>query len=322
MPSKVKTDCCAPSRAGPVIRSKLGGGTSAGQLRHDDVALAGGLFLMGDSFGEGYAADGEGPVHEVVIDPFRIDATCVTVTQFAAFVEATGYRTDAERYGISAVFVHAAAADRADILGFYGAAWWLAIRGADWRHPCGPHSDAADMPDHPVVQVSHNDALAYCIWAGRDLPTEAEWEYAARGGLASQRYPWGDELVPGGVHQTNIWQGCFPEQNTAEDGYLATAPAKSYAPNDYGLYQMVGNVWEWCADWFDAGYYSRARRNNPCGPNAGVARVMRGGSYLCHASYCNRYRVAARSSNTPDSASGNLGFRTVARSTPATQKEN
>jgi formylglycine-generating enzyme required for sulfatase activity len=160
--------------------------------------------------------------------------------------------------------------------------------------------------------VSHNDAVAYCRWAGRKLPTEAQWEYAARGGRRGQRFPWGDELTPKGVHRANVWQGQFPAHNSGEDGWLATAPVRSFDPNDFGLYQMSGNVWEWCADWFGRDYYAGAPARDPTGPVTGEARITRGGSYLCHHSYCTRYRVAARTANTPESASGNVGFRTVA----------
>ncbi|MFD4248019.1 formylglycine-generating enzyme family protein [Streptomyces sp. NPDC058525] len=170
--------------------------------------------------------------------------------------------------------------------------WWRAVPGSSWRRPEGAGSSVTARQDHPVVHVSWNDAQAYCAWSGTRLPTEAEWEYAARGGLEQRRYPWGDDLTPGGRHMCNIWQGDFPTLNTADDGYEGTAPADSFHPNGFGLHNVVGNVWEWCADWF--------------GP--GTSRVMRGGSYLCHDSYCNRYRVAARSSNTPDSSTGNIGF--------------
>src|SRR5690606_27818192 len=192
-----------------------------------------------------------------------------------------------------------------------GTPWWLGVRGADWRHPAGPLSDLDGLDDHPVTHISWNDARTYCRWAKRRLPTEAEWEYASRGGLECARYPWGDELEPD-EWQLNIWQGTFPKINTEEDGFLTTAPVRTFRPNGYGLWQPVGNVWEWCADWFDPGYYRVSPERDPKGPPAGRTRVLRGGSYLCHDSYCNRYRNAARSSNTPDSSMGNAGFRTAA----------
>lgn len=283
------------------------------------VPLPGGTFTMGDGFGEGYAADGEGPAHPVRLDRFLIDATTVTNAAFAAFVKATGYVTDAERLGLSAVFHLSVRADPADIVGrATGTPWWLVVRGASWRHPNGPLSAVSDLQNHPVVQVSWQDAQAYCGWAGKRLPTEAEWEYAARGGLAGRRYPWGDELTPRGRWMCNIWQGTFPTHNTAEDGHAATAPVKSYRPNGHGLWNTVGNVWEWCADTFSAeAYAARADAPDPVhdprgpehDPNPAARRVMRGGSFLCHASYCHRYRVAARSGNTAESAAANIGFR-------------
>jgi formylglycine-generating enzyme required for sulfatase activity len=267
---------------------------------------------MGDTFNEGYPWDGETPVHEVHLSAFVIDATPVTNEQFARFIEATGYQTDAERLGTSAVFHLALAAEPTDVLGRSpGAPWWLEVRGADWAHPGGRHSGVADIPKHPVVHVSYFDALAYCAWSGRALPTEAQFECAARGGMSGRRYPWGDELRPAGAHMANIWQGEFPRYNSGEDGYLTTSPVRAFQPNAYGIYDSSGNVWEWCADWYSAGYYAASLPGDPRGPANGDTRVLRGGSYLCHHSYCNRYRVAARTSNTPDSTSGNCGFRTV-----------
>ena len=286
------------------------GGAVAGAV-HDEVAVPGGVFAMGDAFGEGYASDGELPVHEVAVDGLSIDATQVTNQMFATFVAATGYRTEAQLYGSSAVF-HLLADSGGVIGAATGVPWWLNVSGTDWAHPRGPESSWEDAPDHPVVHVSWNDAAAYSAWAHRRLPTEAEWEYAARGGLVGKRYAWGDELTPDGEHRCNIWQGTFPTVNTGEDGFLGTAPVKSFPPNGFGLYEVAGNVWEWCADWFLPKYYANSPAQNPQGPAIGAGRIMRGGSYLCHESYCNRYRVAARSHNTPDSSSGNCGFRTVA----------
>jgi formylglycine-generating enzyme required for sulfatase activity len=160
-----------------------------------------------------------------------------------------------------------------------------------------------------VVHVAFTDAVAYCRWAGVRLPTEAEWEYAARGGLEQARFPWGDDLTPDGRHRCNIWQGRFPATNTLDDGFLGTAPVDTYEPNAFGLHNVAGNVWEWCSDWFHPTFHVDAPRHDPTGPPTGMAKVIRGGSYLCHSSYCNRYRVAARSSNTPDSSTGNMGFR-------------
>jgi sulfatase modifying factor 1 len=268
---------------------------------------------MGDHHGDGRPDDGETPVHLVRLAPFSIDVTCVTNADFATFVAATGYQTDAERFGFSAVFHLAVAAPRSDILGpSTEAPWWWGVRGADWRHPGGRHSDLEGLDDHPVVQVSWYDATAYCRWAGRRLPTEAQWEFAARGGLVGARYPWGDDLYTSSyAWLCNIWQGRFPTYNSAADGFFTTAPVRSYRPNGYGLWQSVGNVWEWCADWFDPCFYDASPVEEPRGPACGSERVLRGGSYLCHDSYCNRYRVAARSANTPDSSMGNTGFRTV-----------
>nr|WP_240793259.1 formylglycine-generating enzyme family protein [Arthrobacter crystallopoietes] len=286
---------------------------------HDEVVIPGGSFLMGDHFDEGYPQDGETPVHQVAIDSFSIDATTVTNSQFARFVDATGYRTESEAYGTSAVFHLQVQAAPADVTGtIAGAPWWVSVREANWAHPYGRRSDWQDFPDHPVVQISWNDAQAYCSWAARKLPTEAQWEYAARGGLEGRRYPWGNELLGSGdTHLCNIWQGEFPRTNLKQDGFLGTAPVRSFPPNGYDLYEISGNVWEWCADWFLPKYYRNSPLVNPLGPTIGRGRVMRGGSYLCHDSYCNRYRVAARSSNSPDSASSNCGFRTVRPGTPA-----
>ncbi|MFD7206447.1 formylglycine-generating enzyme family protein [Streptomyces sp. NPDC059893] len=282
------------------------------------LRIPGGAFLMGGDDADAFPEDGEGPVREVRLAPFLIDATTVTNRQFAKFVRSSGYRTDAERHGWSFVFyalVHPAARHAVRDGAVEQAPWWLAVEGACWSAPYGPGSAWTDLPNHPVVHVSWRDASAYAAWAGKRLPTEAEWERAARGGLERGRFPWGDELLPRGQHRCNIWQGRFPQDNTGEDGYLGTAPVKSYRANNYGLYNTSGNVWEWCSDWWSTTWHAAERpetRHDPAGPAAGEARVIRGGSYLCHASYCNRYRVAARTSNTPDSSTGHMGFRCAA----------
>lgn len=304
--------CCAPIRPPAAVGRAAASGSAARPEGRGSgippaplVPLAGGEFRMGAEGPEAQALDGEGPVRSVRLAPFRIAPCAVTNEQFAAFVRATGHRTDAEQFGWSFVFfaflplrLRAGDGPRAA-----AAPWWRAVEGAWWGAPDGPGSHLRKREGHPVVHVSWNDAAAYCAWAGRRLPSEAEWEYAARGGLEGKRFPWGDELLPGGRHQCNIWQGRFPAYNSLEDGYAGTAPAQSFPPNGYGLYNVAGNVWEWCADAF-----------RPA--DAPGARVIRGGSYLCHADYCNRYRVAARSGNTPDSSTGNMGFRCAADAQP------
>ncbi len=273
------------------------------------VYLEGGSFLMGTDEPT-FPADGEGPVREVTLSPFWIGPFAVTNAQFAAFVEATGYVSEAERYGWSFVFYQFLPEDAPPTQGVANTPWWRQVFGASWRNPEGPHSSVDGRLNHPVIHVSWNDATAYARWAGKRLPTEAEWEYAARGGLEQNTYPWGDRLVPNKKHRCNIWQGTFPSKNTAKDGFVGTAPVDAFAPNGYGLYNVTGNTWEWCADWWGT-EHAKGPHLNPCGPEEGQAKVIKGGSYLCHASYCNRYRVAARTSNTPDSTTGHMGFRVV-----------
>jgi formylglycine-generating enzyme required for sulfatase activity len=275
------------------------------------VELPGGRFVMGTDDGVGYPADGEDPARKVIVRRLLIDPVAVTNHRFREFVDATGYLTEAERFGWSYVFGGFLPSElRRRSPRPRDTPWWCGVEGATWRHPEGLGSTTDGREDHPVVHVSWHDAVAFCDWAGARLPTEAEWEFAARGGLEQRRYPWGDQLRPGGVYRCNIWQGRFPEVNTGEDGFVGTAPVTAYEPNGYGLYNMAGNVWEWCVDWWSVGFRS-SPQVDPHGPGSGSARVMRGGSYLCHASYCNRYRVSARTSNTPDSSSGNVGFRCV-----------
>ena len=280
------------SRCGPPVREM--------------VALQGGVFLMGSEGADCVPADREGPVREVRVSAFSIDPCAVSNQRFAEFAEATGYVTDAERYGWSFVFGGLLPDEFPDTRGTVQAPWWRQVFGADWRRPEGPQSSIEDRLDHPVVQVSWRDAAAFCDWSGGRLPTESEWEYAARGGLVQQRFPWGEELEPGGEHRMNVWQGTFPSENTLADGFRGTCPVDAFPANGYGLHNMTGNVWEWCSD-----------------PGPGEARATRGGSYLCHDSYCNRYRVSARSSSTMDSSTGNTGFRCVRDAQqPATNEES
>ena len=266
--------------------------TAPAQKTQDDdmVAIPGGTFVMGTNDGFPF----EGPAHEVTVKPFKLDKHEVTVAQFAKFVAATGYKTEAEGFGWSGVFDPAQKG-------------WAKSDGADWRHPDGPQTTAKD--DEPVCQVSYADAQAYAKWAGKRLPTEAEWEFAARGGLKNKTYAWGDELRPGGKPVANWWQGVFPQKDTGEDGFLNRAPVGKFAANGYGLVDMSGNVWEWCADWYAPDYYAKSPKDNPTGPPTGEERVLRGGSWMCSENYCNNYRVAGRSKTAPDSALNNLGFR-------------
>ncbi len=323
------TACCAPGRGGGVADdarpvSHPPDQRTEPRLRASElVTIPGGRFRMGSEAPDAHAADGEGPVRRVQVGAFRLARTCVTNAQFADFVAATGHVTDAERLGWSYVFadlVHARARKHVLRDRVPGAPWWRGVRHATWDHPFGPGSDLDGLADHPVVHVSWHDATAYAAWVGGRLPTEAEWEKAARGGLDRATYPWGDDVLPDGEHRANIWQGDFPQRNTAEDGHVATAPADAFAPNGFGLHQMVGNVWEWTADRWSATWHvepSAATRIDPQGPPDGAARVVRGGSYLCHDSYCNRYRVAARTATSPDSSLGHTGFRVAADPTEA-----
>ena len=257
------------------------------------VLLDGGPFLMGSEGPEINLGDGEDPVREVPVSPFWLDETAVTNKQFATFVKTTGYETESERFGWSFVFAGLLPPDAPPTERVVGAEWWARVEGATWRSPEGPPTGIGDRQNHPVVHVSHNDALAYCNWAGTRLPTEAEWEFAARGGLAGALYPWGDDLTPKGKWRCNIWQGAFPQVNSLDDGHIGPAPVRTYPPNGFGLYEMTGNVWEWV--------------DEPWGEDNDLVR--KGGSYLCHDSYCNRYRVSARDHSKPDDATGNIGFR-------------
>ena len=295
-----------------------------GDAPSDMVWIPGGGFSMGSDDGP---AD-ERPRHRVSVNGFWMDRTEVTNAEFATFVKATGYQTIAERpvdpvmYGLdpqtkiqpfSAVFTPPN--EDVDLRGNPGQAhppWWKPVDGADWRHPQGPTSSIVGKDNHPVVHIAFTDAWAYCDWAKKRLPTEAEWEFAARGGLDAKTYVWG-EAEPGadGVWQANIWQGKFPRENTLADGFRGIAPAGSFPANGYGLHDVSGNVWEWCDDWYSDHYYRTSLKRNPKGPPSGESRVTRGGSFLCADVYCRRYLPAARHANAPDSGADNVGFRCV-----------
>lgn len=296
------SDCCNPDRpeaaaAANTLQISHVGGSTEGPLT-DLVDLPGGAFVMGTDGPEAIPGDGEGPAREVQVAPFAIERTAVTVERFARFAQATGYVTEAERFGWSFVFHLALPADHPPTRAIAAAPWWRQVHGADWRHPSGPASSNAGREDHPVVHVSRNDAQAYLAWAGLRLPTEAEWEYAARGGApAGQRFPWGDELTPGGERRCNTFQGDFPRASTLPGAFQGTVSVDAFEPNGFGLYNVCGNVWEWTADPFTA-------HNGAPGQF-----VVRGGSHLCHDSYCDRYRLSARTGNTPDSSLSHTGFR-------------
>jgi formylglycine-generating enzyme len=313
-PSSPTAPCCAATRPSdaPTVPAAVAASARGGGSAGDDtmVSLPGGNFHMGTDEIR-FPEDGEGPVREVRVDPFAIDRFAVSNGRFASFVDASGYLTEAERFGWSFVFVGLLPGGFPDTRAVAGAPWWRAVSGADWRHPTGPRSTIDEVIDHPVVHVTWNDAVAYARWSGLRLPTEAEWEFAARGGLTQARFPWGDELTPGDRHVCNVWQGTFPTANTMDDGYLGTAPVDAFPPNASGLHNVAGNVWEWCSDLFHAPLARGTDAASAGGPDRDP-RAIRGGSYLCHESYCNRYRVAARSSNTPDSSTGNMGFRCAA----------
>ena len=307
------------------------------RLSSDDMIwLEGGTFLMGsdDHYPE------EAPRHPVRVDGFWIDSLPVTNRQYVEFVAATGHVTFAEIApdpkdypGALPEMCQAGSLVFAPTLGPVDlrdwSQWWTFQFGADWRHPYGPDSTIDELLDHPVVHVTHDDALAFATWAGKALPTEAEWEYAAWGGTEGQEYAWGDELEPGGVHHANVWQGQFPWRNLAGDGYLRTSPVGSYPPNGFGLSDMIGNVWEWTGDWYRASHPEakdkpcciphnprggpKSDSHNRCDSVAIPRKALKGGSHLCAPSYCRRYRPAARHPQPIDTSSSHIGFRCVRR---------
>jgi formylglycine-generating enzyme required for sulfatase activity len=305
------------------------------------VLIPGGTFRMGSD--QHYSE--EAPSHRVAVDSFWIDSTPVTNRKFKEFVRATGHKTFAEivpdpkdypgslPHMIFAGSLVFAPPKHAIDLRFWGE-WWNLMKGANWRHPYGPKTNIQAFDDHPVVHVTFSDALAYATWAGKDLPTEAEWEYAARGGLDGAEYAWGDEFTPDGKHMANTWQGEFPRENLCTDGFARTSPVKAFPTNHYGVYDMIGNVWEWTTDWYSQKHQPDAAKaccipQNPRGgreedsfdssqPEIKIPRkVIKGGSHLCAPNYCRRYRPAARHAEPVDTSTSHLGFRCVTRtSTP------
>jgi formylglycine-generating enzyme len=306
----------------------------------DIVWLSGGTFRMGSD----WHYPEEASMHCVAISPFWIDCTPVTTRQFRQFIEATGYVTVAEitpdpRDYPGALphmlkpgsLVFTPPGRSVDLHNW--SQWWKFEFGANWRRPNGRGRSNRGLDDHPVVHVAYKDAEAYAAWAGKALPTEAEWEYAARGGLDGAEFAWGDELTPDGSHMANTWQGKFPHENLASDGYERTSPVKAFPPNGYGLFDMIGNVWEWTADWYSARHTADVPapccipENPPGGPEAGSfdgcrssaripRKVAKGGSHLCAPSYCRRYRPAARHAQPIDSGMSHVGFRCVVRGGP------
>jgi len=304
--------CCSPTRDGTraVSGTPIPGEMAQKSTSPSMIHIPGGRSLVGTENPK-IPDDGEGPLRVRKQKGFSIAPTTVTNEEFFEFVETTGHVTDAEQYGWSFVFYADVPKSISLTDGVVGTEWWRKVDGANWRDIHGPGTQRSSWrPDHPVVHVSWNDAIAYARWAGGRLPSEAEWEHAARGKLGDVRFPWGDEepddtcFLP-----CNIWQGDFPGHNTIADGWAATAPAKSFEPNGYGLYNMVGNVWEWTADPYRVKSLKRNLQRK-LSTTRGF-KVLKGGSFLCHQSYCHRYRIAARIGNSPDSTTAHQGFRVV-----------
>ncbi|MBU3714521.1 MAG: formylglycine-generating enzyme family protein [Ferruginibacter sp.] len=323
--STCEKSCKAPSRRSAIQQASLNEVAAEKSSQNEMVLIKGGVFTMGSNDFE----DSK-PLHQVEVNSFWMDEHEVTNAQFAEFVKATGYITVSEHPlkkedypGVSeekllpgsAVFI----APKQPVQLDNYLQWWQYVPGADWRHPFGPNSSIAGKENEPVVHVSYEDAAAYAKWAGKRLPTEAEWEYAARAGNNFEKYYWGKELKPCGKWPANIFQGHFPDLNNAEDGYVTTAPVKSFPPNAFGLYDMDGNVWEWCSDFYRPDYYSVSVSKNPRGPETsydseepGIEKhVQRGGSFLCSDEYCIRYKAGSRGKGETGSAANNLGFRCV-----------
>ena len=307
----MSSGCCAPARSDtPREKTQASPAIVAGGGKRPDnpIFVRGGRTYVGTGRPE-LPQDGEAPRRPVRVKDFYLEAQTVTVARFAEFVAETGYVTEAEEFGWSAVFFGLLPPDAVATGASPDTPWWVRIEGANWRQPEGPQSSVKDRQDHPVTQVSLRDATAFATWAGGRLPTEAEWEHAARGGSADRRFPWGDEEPDEANIKCNIWQGQFPDNNTCVDGYMGTAPARSFEPSAEGFYNLMGNVWEWTGDLFRVRSVSRMAKMRNEAAAAGGDRTLKGGSFLCHISYCYRYRIAARMNLTPDSAASNVGFR-------------
>lgn len=304
--------CCSLSRSidGGLGTERSVSATGAVRGLPDAVLwLPGGRSFVGTDRPE-IVVDGEGPERGVTLSGFGLEAAAVTNERFAAFVAATGYVTEAERFGWSIVFDNSEQSLARQRRQGVAIPWWLRVEGVSWREPEGPGSSIRDRMDHPVVQVSWTDANAFARWVGGRLPSEAEWEHAARGGAVRKRFPWGDEEPDDETKiHCNIWQGSFPQSNSGRDGYVRTAPARSFEPNSHGFYNMAGNVWEWTQDAFRVRSLAKQARQRNARALAENEKVLKGGSFLCHVSYCYRYRIAARMALTPDSAGSNTGFR-------------
>lgn len=301
--------CCQPARDGELSRVKQTTGIRRTEAPAVAIDIPGGTAMVGTRDPQ-IPDDGESPVRSVSLRPFRIGATTVTNAEFRAFVDATGYVTEAERFGWSFVFWKQVPDSVGPTQAVAEVNWWRRVDGACWFAPNGPGTENACLPDHPVVHASWNDANSYADWAGGRLPTEAEWEHAARAGQGDVRFPWGD-AEPNDTDFTpcNIWQGSFPRVNTATDGFLTTAPARSFEPNPWGLYNMAGNVWEWTSESYRVRSLKRSVKQRLSHMKG--YKLSKGGSFLCHRSYCYRYRIAARSGTSPDSSTTHHGFRVV-----------
>ncbi|SMQ85424.1 Formylglycine-generating enzyme, required for sulfatase activity, contains SUMF1/FGE domain [Devosia lucknowensis] len=303
------SSCCGSSRGLAVIASAdAAAGFSRGGSPSGVIRVRGGRTFVGTDTPE-IAQDGEGPKRAITLADFGLEAETVTVERFASFVEATGYVSEAEQFGWTSVFFGDSAHLSAASAVGSRLPWWHRVDGAHWRHPEGPGSNIDDRLDHPVTQVSWTDAKAFAAWVGGRLPTEAEWEHAARGGAQDRRFPWGEAEPDDEAIHANIWQGQFPHRNTLADGHERTAPARSFEPNSLGFYNMAGNVWEWTADAFKVRSLSKQARLRNAQALEHSEKVLKGGSFLCHISYCYRYRIAARMALSPDSAASNAGFR-------------